>query len=246
MTNKIIVVFYVFNLLLITVSIAQDRQTEWVPELTEVWEPVPEKINPVVDNRPPSDAIVLFDGTNLDSWVDGEKWSINQGVLTVEPGTGIIKTKQGFGDIQFHLEWRIPNDVDKSGQARGNSGIFLQSLYEVQILDSYENGTYVNGQAGAIYKQHAPLVNASLSPGEWQSYDIFFEAPAFKDDGRLLKPAYITVLLNGVLIQNHVRIQGPTIFTGMPEYEKHPEKLPLYIQGSGHKLSFRNIWIRNL
>lgn len=245
---------------------AQDRTVEWNPELTEVWEPVPEVITPLVDGAPPSDAIILFDGEHLDSWgkapdgpreaildadgpsdmLDPAGWTVEDGVMTVAPGTGDIITRRSFGDIQLHIEWRTPEEIDGDGQGRGNSGIFLQSLYEVQILDSYDNTTYPNGQAGSIYKQSIPLVNASLPPGEWQTYDIFYEAPVFRDDGRVVKPAWVTVVHNGVLIQNRFKIKGPTAFRGLPEYRKHPEKLPLRLQDHSDLVSYRNIWVREL
>lgn len=242
---------------------AQNRNVDWDPELTEVWEPVPEMVTPVVNGQPPEDAIVLFDGENMDQWemfshqalddpddpnrtVQPAEWTVENGVMTVEPGTGDIMTRQSFGDIQLHIEWRTPEVIDGDGQGRGNSGVFLQGLYEVQVLDSYDNPTYPNGQAGSIYKQTIPMVNASLPPGEWQTYDIFYEAPVFRDDGSLVKPAYVTVIHNGVLIHHRVKIEGPTVFTGLPEYEQHPEKLPLRLQDHGDLVSFRNIWVREL
>lgn len=218
---------------------------EWVPELTEVWEPVPEVVTPVVKNQAPSDAIVLFDGTNLDAWEGGD-WAVADGAMTVEPGTGNIRTKRGFGDMQLHIEFRSPEAVDGDGQGRGNSGIFLQGQYEIQVLDSYDNTTYPNGQAGSLYKQHIPLVNASLPPGQWQSYEIIYEAPIFKEDGRIAKPAYVTIMHNGVLIQDHVEIEGTTEYIGLPNYESHSEDLPIVLQDHGNLVSFRNIWVREL
>ncbi|MEX0928078.1 MAG: DUF1080 domain-containing protein [Balneolales bacterium] len=225
---------------------APAQHAEWDPELTELWEPVPGSIVPGAEGLPPADAIILFDGSGVGSWEGGSKWSLDNGVLVAEPGTGGIRTRQGFGDIQLHLEWRIPDDVDGESQERGNSGIFLQERYEIQILDSYENETYVNGQAGAVYKQYPPLVNASFPPGRWQTYDIIFEAPVFRQNGKLVKPAYMSVLHNGILIHHRVRLHGPTIFRGLPGYEAHAEELPIAIQGSRHKLGFRNIWVRKL
>ncbi|MEX0684952.1 MAG: DUF1080 domain-containing protein [Balneolales bacterium] len=216
---------------------------DWIPELTEVWEPVPVAVMPGVENKPPSDAIVLFDGSNLDAW-EGADWNLEDGIMTVNPGSGNIRTKEAFGDIQLHIEWHTPKEIVGEGQGRGNSGIFLQGRYEIQILDSYDNKTYPNGQAGSVYKQHIPLVNASIPPGEWQTYDIIFTAPIFKDDGRLAKPAYVTILHNGVLIQNHVEVKGPTKYIGLPEYEKHSEKLPIVLQDHTNHVSFRNIWVR--
>ncbi|MFP4060439.1 MAG: DUF1080 domain-containing protein [Bacteroidales bacterium] len=220
------------------------------PKDTEVWEPVPEVVTPGKKNQPPSDAIILFDGTDFSAWEsnDGSKpgWKIEFDHMTVVPKTGSIKTKQSFGDIQLHVEWRSPTEVKGEGQGRGNSGVFLMGRYEVQVLDSYDNKTYVNGQAGSIYKQYPPLVNACRKPGEWQTYDIVFKAPRFDEDEKLLKPAYITVIHNGVLIQDHVELKGTTKYIGEPDYEAHPGKLPLGLQDHGDKVSFRNIWIREL
>jgi hypothetical protein len=199
---------------------------------------------------PPSDAIVLFDGKDLSQWKSDKdgglaKWDIKDGVATVN-GTGGISTRQGFGDCQLHLEWATPAQVKGDGQGRGNSGVFLQGRYEVQVLDSYENKTYYHGQAGALYKQHAPLVNASRKPGEWQAYDIIFHAPRFDETGNLLKPGTITLLHNGVLIQDHVQILGGTANRGKPKYESHPLKQPLALQDHKNPVRFRNIWIREL
>ncbi len=221
------------------------------PKATEVWEPVPKVITPVVDHKPPSDAIVLFDGKDLSQW-QGEKgkepqWTIEKGgIMTVKKGTGGIQTKQNFGNCQLHIEWRTPSKIEGESQGRGNSGIFLMGLYELQVLDSYGNKTYSNGQAGSIYKQHIPLVNASLKPGEWQAYDVIFTAPKFKEDGSLLSPAKFTVLHNGVLIQNNVEVKGETVYIGQPEYKSHIEKGPIALQDHGNPVSFRNIWIREL
>ena len=169
------------------------------PEDTEVWEPEPSKVTPGSDvHNPPSDAIILFDGTNLSQWVGEEgaapAWEVKDGVMTVVKGTGAIKTKEGFGSVQLHIEWRTPTVIEGEGQGRGNSGIFLMDKYEVQVLDSYNNRTYSNGQAGSIYKQHIPLANATRPPGEWQTYDIIFRAPEFDADGKVLQPAYVTVI----------------------------------------------------
>ncbi len=220
------------------------------PADTEVWEPVPEKVTPGEGTRPPSDAIVLFDGTDLAQWESEERepapWNVSEGIMTVVPKSGNIKTKQSFGSCQLHIEWRTPEIIEGKGQGRGNSGIFLMGKYEVQVLDSYNNSTYPNGQAGSLYKQHIPLVNACRAPGEWQSYDIIFMAPEFKKDGTIEKPARITVIHNGVLIQNHVEIMGETVFIGAPKYETHPEKLSLVLQEHNNPVSYRNIWIREL
>lgn len=236
---------FLFTVVVCHSSYSQTHQLEWQPELTESWYPVPEMVFKGADRDIPSDAIVLFDGSHLEYW-EPANWHIQDGILTVVPGVGGITTKDAFGDVQLHIEWRIPEDVNGESQGRGNSGIFLQGLYEVQILDSYTNATYTNGQAGAIYKQYPPQVNASFPSGEWQTYDIYFEAPVFRKDGKLLKPAYMTVLHNGIFVQNHVEIKGPTIYTGLPVYEPHAEEMPLTIQGSRHDIAFRNIWIRRI
>jgi hypothetical protein len=221
------------------------------PEDTEVWEPVPKIVSPgVTPSDPPADAIVLFDGQSLEGWESVEggpaKWIVANGALTVAPGTGDIRTVQKFGDVQLHIEWRTPHlPPEKKGQDRGNSGVFLQELYEVQILDTLENRTYSNGQAGAIYKQHIPLVNAARPAGEWQTYDIVFIAPRFAADGSLQSPARITVFFNGVLIHHDVELKGPTTYIGEPKYEPHGEAA-LRLQDHGHLVSFRNIWIRRL
>ena len=225
-------------------------QEEIDPKLTEVWDPVPVVVTPGEGTAPPSDAIALFNGTNITQWQgkDGQeaKWRIEDGAMTVVKKSGNISTKKDFGDCQLHIEWRTPAAVKDDGQDRGNSGVFLQGKYEVQVLDSYNNRTYSNGQAGSIYKQYIPLVNVCRKPDAWQSYDIIFEAPRFKEDGSLKSPAYMTVLHNGVLIQNHVEIKGTTVYRGEPKYELHNLKEPLMLQDHGNPVSFRNIWIREL
>ncbi|MEM9700870.1 MAG: DUF1080 domain-containing protein [Planctomycetota bacterium] len=193
---------------------------------------------------PPSDAIVLFGGTDLSAWKNAEKWTVKHGVATAGPGT--IVTKQGFGDVQLHLEFRTPAEVKGNGQGRGNSGLHLMQQFEVQILDSYENTTYFDGQAAALYKQAPPLVNASRGPGEWQTYDITFEAPRFDDNGALIRPAYITVLHNGVAVQVHQELLGDTAFNHPPRYGNKAKKLPMTLQWHGNPVSFRNIWVREL
>ncbi len=193
---------------------------------------------------PPSDATVLFGGEDLSQFDGGEKWIIEEGVATSRGGG--ITSKQPFGSCQLHIEWASPDEVTGSGQGRGNSGVYLMGHYEVQILDSYENQTYFDGQAGAIYKQSPPLVNACRAPGKWQTYDIIFDAPTFDAEGKLTKPAYLTVLHNGVLIQNHFELKGETFWHKPPEYTAHAEKAPLEIQFHGNPVRFRNIWIREL
>ncbi|MGQ8366104.1 3-keto-disaccharide hydrolase [Glaciecola sp. 1036] len=214
---------------------------------TEVWEPVPPKVETLPGN-PPSDAVVLLSGDSLDAWESGNgeaaKWDVNAYAMTVKPGAGDIQTKQEFCDVQLHLEFNPAIENDKTDQAKANSGVFLQGRYEVQILDNYTNKTYANGQVGAVYKQHIPLANPSRPAGEWQYYDIIFTAPKF--DGEALKsPAYVTVLLNGVLVQNHVEIQGTTEWIGAPSYKAHG-CAPIKLQDHGSPNRFRNIWVREL
>lgn len=219
------------------------------PKATEVWEPEPVVVTPGENAAPPSDAIVLFNGKDLSQWtsVDGKepRWTVNDGVITIEKGTGDIKTRRTFGDIQLHIEWRTPPMVEGEGQGRGNSGIFLQERYELQVLDSYKNRTYSNGQAGSIYKQTMPLVNASKGPGEWQTYDVIYIAPRFNSDGSLQQSGRITVLHNGVLIHHNTEILGTTEYIGKPKYVAH-EKASLRLQDHGNPVSYRNIWLREL
>tara|TARA_R110002095_G_scaffold215163_1_gene208696 strand:+ start:1537 stop:2301 length:765 start_codon:yes stop_codon:yes gene_type:complete len=194
--------------------------------------------------KPPSDAIILFDGKNLNQWNDGDQWKIQDGYAVTTSKS--IETKQSFGDCQLHLEWATPEKIEGKGQGRGNSGVFLMGKYEVQILDSYENKTYFDGQAGSIYKQWPPLVNACRKPGEWQTYDIIFTAPRFDAYGQLVKPAFITVIQNGVVVQNHTELQGSTFYHQPPFYTAHEEKLPLQLQFHQNDTRFRNIWIREI
>jgi Domain of Unknown Function (DUF1080) len=201
--------------------------------------------------NPPSDATVLFDGKNLSAWrtaADGSpaKWQVRDGYVEVVPGTGDIQTAQSFGDCQLHIEWATPATVKGEGQERGNSGVFLMGRYEIQVLDSYDNTTYFHGQAGAVYKQYAPLVNASRPPGQWQSYDIIFRAPRFDEQGKVTERARVTVLQNGVLIQNNVEIYGITYNDRPALYIAHPPEQPLRLQDHGNPVRYRNIWIRPL
>src|SRR5687767_13769069 len=223
------------------------QQPKADPKLTEVWQPVPRVVTPGMGTAAPSDAIVLFNGKDLSEWQhdDGSavKWRVAGGALTVVKSAGNLRTKRAFGDCQLHIEWRSPVKIEGEGQNRGNSGVFLQGRYVVQILDSYNNRTYSNGQAASIYKDHIPLVNASRKPGEWQSYDIVFRAPRFAENGTVLTPAYMTVLHNGVLVQDHVELKGTTVNVGSPSYRKHNPKEPLILQDHAHPVSFRNIWI---
>ena len=236
--------------LIIIISVRPAVSQEWDAELTEQWEPVPEVVTPGLGTAPPSDAVVLLDGSGLEEWESTKggpaEWDFSEGVMTVIKGKGGIRTKKTFGDIQLHIEWRTPSVIEGKGQGRGNSGIFIQERYEVQVLDSYENITYPNGQAGSVYKQHIPLVNASRQPGKWQSYDIIFTAPRFREDGSLFTPAKLTVIHNGVLIQNHVTIKGATVFKGLPAYNEHDLKQSIMLQDHKNPVSYRNIWIREL
>jgi 3-keto-disaccharide hydrolase len=235
-------------------------QAKGKPEDTEVWTPVPRVVTPGRTNdAPPSDAIVLFDGRNLDEWVSVKDhgpaaWTVSDGVITVNKSAGNIETKRSFTNYQLHLEWRIPAGITGTGQARGNSGVFLASTgsgdagYEMQVLDSYENATYVNGQAASLYKQFAPLVNAMRKPGEWQTYDVVWTAPTFSADGSVATPAFVTAFHNGVLVQNHVALKGETLYIGAPSYHKHGAS-PIKLQAHGDPsapISFRNIWVREL
>jgi hypothetical protein len=207
-----------------------------------IW-PEPKKVTPgETSASPPSDAIVLFDGKDLSQWKNGQNWEIKDGYATARKSE--IVTKQPFGDCQLHLEFATPEKVSGRGQGRGNSGVYLMGRYEVQILDSYNNQTYYDGQCGSLYKQHPPLVNVCRKPGEWQTYDIIFEAPRFNEDGTVKRPGYVTVLQNGVLVQNHFELQGGTFYDRPAKYAKHPEKEPLHLQFHGNPVRFRNIWIR--
>ncbi len=232
-------------------ALAQGQPRESLdPKVTEVWDLKPKKITAGASiGEAPSDAIILFDGKDLSKWstLSGAdaKWEIKDGAITAVKSAGDIKTKQTFGDVQLHIEWRSPATVEGEGQGRGNSGIFLQERYELQVLDSYESQTYSNGQAGSIYKQAIPLVNACRKPGEWQSYDVVYTAPRFSDNGRVITPAYITVLHNGVVIQNNYQITGPSEYKGLPVYQPHA-KASIKLQDHGNPVSYRNIWVREL
>jgi hypothetical protein len=237
-----------------TAALAQGISRDQMdPKVTEFYDLKPEKITPGTTNSDaPSDAIVLFNGKDFNEWTSAKdggapKWDLKEGAMTVAKGTGDVKTKKEFRDFQLHIEWRTPSEVVGEGQGRGNSGIFLQGLYELQVLDSYESVTYSNGQAGSIYKQEqaVPLVNASKKPGEWQTYDVLFTAARFGKGGRMIIPAFVTVFHNGVVIQSHTAITGPTEYKGLPVY-KEIDKGPLQLQDHGNPVSYRNIWIREL
>lgn len=241
-------------------SLSAQEQTKAKPEDTEVWEPVPPVVTPgATCTAPPSDAIVLFNGKNLDQWVSARdkspaQWTVAKGVLTVNKAAGNIETKRTFKDYQLHIEWKIPADITGTGQARGNSGVFLASTgpgdagYELQVLDAYNNKTYVNGMAGSLYKQAIPLANPARKPGEWQTYDVVWTAPTFNSDGSLKTPAYATVFFNNVLVENHFELKGQTLYIGKPFYQAYTSA-PIKLQAHGDKskpISFRNIWVREL
>jgi len=220
---------------------------------------MPKVVTPADCGAPPSDAMVLFDGKNLDEWVSAQdhspaKWIVADGVMTVNKPAGNIETRRSFKNYQLHLEWRVPENVTGSGQLRGNSGLFLASTgprdagYELQILDSYKNETYVNGMAGSMYKQSIPLANPTKKEGEWQVYDVIWTAPVFNDDGSVKTPAYVTAFFNGVLVDNHFELKGETLYIGQPSYKKY-DRAPIKLQAHGDPsppLSFRNIWVREL
>ena len=240
-----------------TMAIAQLQPAKMTPESSEIWDPIPRIVTPgtasaaTTGSTAPSDAVVLFDGKNLDNWVaakDGKAaptWTVTDNAMTVAAGTGDVQTKQEFSDFQLHIEFRTPAVVKGDGQNRGNSGIFMQGLYELQVLDNYENRTYSNGQAGSIYKQKMPLVNACKKPGEWQAYDVIYTSPRFNKDGMMIASPYITVLQNGILVQNHTEIRGTTPYIGLPVVAPHG-KGPIKLQDHGNPTSYRNIWVREI
>lgn len=227
------------------------EQQQMQPEDTEWYEPVPPKVTPGENHflEAPSDAIVLFDGSNLDQWASASGgdagWEIEGNHMTVIPDSGDIQTRESFGSVQLYIEWRSPTNMEHEGQDRGNSGVFLQNRYEVQVLDAWQNETYVNGMAGSIYKQVAPMVNPAKEPGEWQSYNISYTAPQFNDDGSVESPARITVIWNGVVVQNNYVLKGHTPYIGLPEYTAHGEA-PIRLQDHASRVSYRNIWVRRL
>jgi hypothetical protein len=230
-----------FAVLIFVASCGLAQDAEY---LTGIEWPEPPIVTPGKNcGEPPSDAVILFDGKDLTAWQGGERWKIEDGVAIVQGGD--ITTKQSFGDCQLHVEWSAPVPPTGSSQGRGNSGVYLMDRYELQVLDSYDNKTYFDGQASAIYKQTPPMVNVMRPPGEWNTYDILWTAPKFKDDGSLESPAYITVLHNGVLTLHHFALLGNTPFNQPPKYEKHG-KLPIHLQDHGNPVRYRNIWVREI
>lgn len=236
MTFRTVFAFIVAMLILPTPFIGADEFKSGIE-----W-PEPPVIEPGTASTAPSDAIVLFDGTDTSAFENAESWKVENGYMQV--GKSNIRTKQSFGDCQLHIEFCSPEVVKGNGQGRGNSGVYLMSKYEVQVLDSYDNKTYYDGQCGAVYKQQPPTVNACRGPGQWQAYDIIFTAPRFNDDGTVKSKAYVTVLHNGVLIHNHFELQGGTFWAEPPSYKTHAEKLPLMLQNHGNPVRYRNIWVR--
>jgi len=206
------------------------------------WEKPPIVTPGETNSDPPADAVVLFDGTDFSQWRGADQWKIEDGVAVV--GKGQITTTKEFGDCQLHIEWSAPTPPKGEGQGRGNSGVFMMGRYELQVLDSYENETYSDGQAAAIYKQTPPAANATRPPGQWNTYDVFWTAPRFEEDGSLKSPAYITVMHNGVLVLNHFELLGDTPFNRPPEYKAHPPQGPISLQDHGNPMRFRNIWVR--
>jgi hypothetical protein len=239
--------------ILSTLAFAQ-RSAKW--GIHDMNRPKPQIVDPGTASTqdktgtPPSDAIVLFDGMDLSAWctMDGSdpKWKVENGYMETVGGSGALRTWQAFGDCQLHVEWSAPTPAKGDGQGRGNSGVFLMEKYEIQVLDSYENITYADGQASSIYGQYPPMVNANKKPGEWQTYDIIFSRPRFDKEGKLKRAAFVTVLQNGVLTQNHTKILGPTNWQTVGVYEKHPKKLFLSLQDHSNPVRYRNIWIREL
>jgi hypothetical protein len=253
---------FITTSLFIAVMGTSQAQEKAKPEDTEFYTPVPPVVTPGKSNvEPPSDAIILFDGKDLSQWVSTNdkskpaKWKVANGAFTVAKTEGNIETKRSFKNYQLHLEWQVPANITGTGQARGNSGLFLASIgegdlgYELQILDAYNNKTYTNGTAGSIYKQTTPLVIPAKKPGEWQTYDVIWTAPTFNADSTVKTPARVTVLFNGVLVQNNFELQGPTQYIGKAGYRSAHGAAPIKLQSHGDKsepLSFRNIWIREL
>lgn len=228
--------------LALTPAVQPDARAEYLPGME--WEEPPVVDPGETAASPPSDAIVLFDGTDMSAWKNGERWPVKDGVAFA--GKGYVTTKQEFGDIQLHMEWSAPTEVKGDGQKRGNSGVFFMGLYEVQILDCFENTTYPEGQTGAVYKQVAPMANAMRKPGEWNTYDILWNCPRFNASSQLEEPAYVTVIHNGVVLLNHFALRGDTPWARPPRYIDIGPKGPISLQDHGNPVRFRNIWVREL
>jgi Domain of Unknown Function (DUF1080) len=241
---------------LLSLAKPSDAQATMKWKIHDLNRPVPPVVDPGTPStpdtagHPPSDAVVLFDGKDLSQWADKDgkpaRWKVENGYMEVLPGSGNISTREGFGDCQLHVEFAEPLPASGESQERGNSGVFLMGLYEMQVLDSYQNKTYADGQAASVYGQYPPLVNASRPPGQWQTYDIVFHGPRFAKEGKEIRPARVTILHNGVLVQDNVELTGPTAHGERPPYKAHPEKLPLQLQDHHNPVRYRNIWIREL
>ncbi len=255
MKRTLITLLAVFPALLVTAQEKTYPEPErMTPGMTEFWTPQPKVVTPgdIITNSAPSDAIVLFDGKNLDAWVSGRGgeagWTVHDGVVTVNKRSGDIVTKESFGSFQLHIEWCVPVNITGESQARGNSGVYLQDKYEIQILDCFQNETYANGQTGSVYKQVIPLANAMRKPGEWNVYDIIYSAPVFNEDGTYRLPPYVTVIQNGIVLLNHFEIRGTTEYIGHPKVAPHGDG-PIRLQSHGDRsepISFRNIWLRKM
>ncbi|MBU1185764.1 MAG: DUF1080 domain-containing protein [Acidobacteria bacterium] len=256
MRKSIIVVFFLVLFCPLLQTCMQENDTMTPQEKWKIHDP-DRPLPPVVDPGPagpllpaPSDAVILFDGTDLSGWVDGKgntpRWKVENGYMEVVGKTGSILSGQEFGDCQLHVEWASPEEVKGESQGRGNSGVFLMNTYEVQVLDCYDNKTYADGMAAAVYGQYPPAVNACRPPGEWQSFDIIFVRPRFDEEGRVVSPARMTVFHNGVLVQHDVELLGPTAWKVLGKYKAHSDRLPISLQDHGNPVRYRNIWIRDL
>jgi hypothetical protein len=242
--------FLCVNGLFLSQAFAQAPQTWKMHDISRPHPPVVQVPDLKLPVAPPSDAIVLFDGKDLSHWRGSDggpaKWTVQDGYFATVTGTGYIHTQETFGDVQLHIEWATPTSAKGNGQGRGNSGVFLMGLYEIQVLDSYQNDTYADGQAAAVYAEYPPMYNASRPPGEWQSYDIFFRCPRFDDKGALVRPARLTLLHNGVLVQDNIGLTGPTSWLTNAPYKQHSARLPISLQDHSNPVRFRNVWAREL
>ena len=241
MTRRLKVTLVLFSITSLTLLAVSGVASEWLSGIK--WNE-PAVVTPGENGSAPSDATVLFDGKDLSAWKNGENWEVKEGAAICHKSD--VETKEAFGDCQLHIEWMIPEGTPGKGQGRGNSGVYFMKTYEIQILDSYKNETYFDGQAASIYKQTPPMVNAMRKQGEWNVYDLVFTAPRFSNDGKLKSPAYITAIHNGVLVLNHFELQGASFWHQPPKYTKHAEKLPISLQNHGNPVHFRNIWVREI